>query len=164
MKQKKKNSSKEIMEMDHVSKKLIIMIGVIVLLFVFMYFLTTKILEKQNIESEKVNKVIQYDEILAGQSFSMKREEYYVLYYDASDEYEDLSSLISTYQSKEDVVKLYYVNLGNGMNKKYITDGDIVVDSASELRVKNATMIHFKSGKVEEVIENKDEIKEYLSK
>ena len=130
-----------------------------------MYFLTTRILEKdkEDIKEEKYNAVIQYDKILAGESFNMEREEYLVIYYDATDEFEDLSSSVSAYQSKEDAIKLYSVDLGDFMNKKYITDGDIITSSPSELRVRNNTMLRFKAGEVTEVFDNKEKIKEYLS-
>ncbi len=150
---------------NNIVKKAIITLISIAVIFFLMYFLTTRILEKdkEDIKEEKYNAVIQYDKILAGESFNMEREEYLVVYYDATDEFEDLSSSVSAYQSKEDVIKLYSVDLGDFMNKKYITDGDIITSSPSELRVRNNTMLRFKAGEVTEVFDNKEKIKEYLS-
>ena len=144
-------------------KKTIIIILVVAVLLVGMYFLTTAILSKDN-EKEKITEnAIQYDEILAGESFNQKEEEYYVIYYDSTDEYSTISSLISSYQLNNTDTKLYSVDLSNGMNKKYITDGDIVTSDASSLRVKDNTLLKFNNGEVSEVITDTSEITNFLN-
>ena len=49
------------------------------------------------------------------------------------------------------------------MNKKYVTDADIVTDSASSLRVKATTLLKFNSGEVSEVITDTNEIISFLN-
>ena len=49
------------------------------------------------------------------------------------------------------------------MNKKYITDGDIVTDNASSLRVKDTTLIKFNDSEVSGVITGVSEIKRVLN-
>ncbi len=145
-------------------KKTIIIIVVAVVLLVGMYFLTTLILESDNSDEEKVTENdIQYDEILAGESFNQTEEEYYVIYYDSTDEYSTISSLISSYQLNNADTKLYSVDLSNGMNKKYVTDGDIVTEDASSLRVKADTLLRFNNGEVSEVITDTSEITSFLN-
>ena len=143
-------------------KKTIIIILVAAVLLVGMYFLTTAILSKDN-EKEKITEnAIQYDEILAGESFNQNGV-YYVIYYDSTDEYSTISSLISSYQLNNTDTKLYSVDLSNGMNKKYITDGDIVTSDASSLRVKDNTLLKFNNGEVSEVITDTSEITNFLN-
>ena len=143
-------------------KKTIIIILVAAVLLVGMYFLTTVILSKDN-EKEKITEnAIQYDEILAGESFNQNGV-YYVIYYDSTDEYSTISSLISSYQLNNTDTKLYSVDLSNGMNKKYITDGDIVTSDASSLRVKDNTLLKFNNGEVSEVITDTSEITNFLN-
>ena len=143
-------------------KKTIIIILVVAVLLVGMYFLTTAILSKDN-EKEKITEnAIQYDEILAGESFNQNGV-YYVIYYDSTDEYSTISSLISSYQLNNTDTKLYSVDLSNGMNKKYITDGDIVTSDASSLRVKDNTLLKFNNGEVSEVITDTSEITNFLN-
>ena len=144
-------------------KKTIIIILVAVILLVGMYFLTTLILSR-DVEEEKITEnTIQYDEILAGSSFGQSEDEYYVIYYDSTNEYSTVSSLVSSYQLNGGDIKLYSVDLSNGMNKKYITDGDIVTSDASSLRVKENTLLKFNNGEVSETITDLSEIMEILN-
>lgn len=151
-------------EMPSEVKRGIIIVVVAVLVVLFMYFLTTRILAKDDSSNEdKVREnAIQYDEILAGESFN-KTGEYYVIYYDSTDQYSSISSLISSYQLNNKDVKLYSVDLSDGMNKKYITDGNIVTKDASSLKVKENTLIKFNNGKVDEVITDMNEITSVLN-
>ena len=145
-------------------KKTIIIIVVAVILLVAMYFLTTFILNNDDTEEEKITEnTIQYDEILAGQSFNQSDDEYYVIYYDSTDEYSTIGSLISSYQLNNTDVKLYSVDLSNGMNSKYVTDSDVVTDNASSLKVKDTTLLRFEDGEVVETITDLDEITEFLN-
>lgn len=144
-------------------KKTIIIIVVAVLLLVGMYFLTTLILSKDTEEEKVTENAIQYDEILAGESFNQGDGEYYVIYYDSSDQYSTISSLISSYQLNNSDTKLYSVDLSNGMNKKYVTDVDIVTDDASSLRVKANTLLKFEDGEVTETITDTNKITSFLN-
>ena len=144
-------------------KKTIIIILVAVILLVGMYFLTTLILSR-DVEEEKITEnTIQYDEILAGSSFGQSEDEYYVIYYDSTNEYSTVSSLVSSYQLNGGDIKLYSVDLSNGINKKYITDGDIVTSDASSLRVKENTLLKFEDGEVSETITDLSEIMDILN-
>ena len=145
-------------------KKTIIIIVVAVVLLVGTYFLTTLILESDNNDDERITEnTIQYDEILAGESFNQSEDDYYVIYYDSTDEYSTISSLISSYQLNNTDTKLYSVDLANGMNKKYITDGDVVTTNASSLKVKDTTLLKFKNGKVTDTITDITEITNFLN-
>ena len=161
---KKNNIINAKREMPSEVKRGIIIVVVAVLVVLFMYFLTTRILAKDDSSNEdKVREnAIQYDEILAGESFN-KTGEYYVIYYDSTDQYSSISSLISSYQLNNKDVKLYSVDLSDGMNKKYITDGNIVTKDASSLKVKENTLIKFNNGKVDEVITDMNEITSILN-
>lgn len=144
-------------------RKTIIIIMIAAILLAGMYFLTTAILSKDTEEQKITENAIQYDEILAGESFNQGDGEYYVIYYDSSNEYSTISSLISSYQLNNSDTKLYSVDLSNGMNKKYITDGDIVTDNASSLRVKDTTLIKFNDSEVSKVITDVNEITRVLN-
>lgn len=110
--------------------------------------------------------VIQYEEILAGSSFSMNEDSYLVLYYDKSNS--DLSSefvsIISTYNNKSDALALYSVDMNSAFNKDYVGEqSNISPKSASELSINGPTLIKFDKGNVSEYIEGKDAISSYLS-
>ena len=153
-------------EFKGTGKRVVIILLCVVLLFGLMYFLTTRILSKEVTKKRKQSEVtestIQYEKILAGESFTMEQEEYYVVYYDST--YTNLSSTIATYQADKKDIKLYSVDLNDGMNKKYITDSDINTSSIENLKVKNPTLIHFKNKEVVDTITDENEIKDYLTK
>lgn len=140
-------------------KRVIIISVVILIVLVGIYFLTEVILNKDSDDSDKVTEnAIQYEEILAGESFNQSEDKYYVIYYDSTDEYSSISSLISSYQMNDKEVKLYSVDLSNGMNKAYVTDGNVVTNNASSLRVKANTLLEFTNNKVTDVITANSEI------
>ena len=145
-------------------KRVIIISLVILIVLVGIYFLTEVILNKEDDDSDKVTeKAIQYEEILAGESFNQSEDKYYVIYYDSTDDYSSISSLISSYQMNDNEVKLYSVDLSNGMNKSYVTDGNVVTTNANSLRVKANTLLEFTSKKVTDVITDNDEIIDILN-
>lgn len=150
-------------ELSTDARKVIIIVVCVAVLLIAMYFLTTRILEKQNNDTEVTELPIQYDQILAGSSFNQQQEEYLVIYYDATDEYSSLPSLVSSYQSGDHDIKLYNVDLSDVMNAKYLTEGDVVTDSPSSLRVKDPTVLRFRNQEVSEVITDMNEITSLLS-
>ena len=158
----KKDYLKNKKGLDSEVKKAIIIIVIAIVLLIGMYFLTVFILSRDSEEQKITENNIQYDEILAGESFNYSGE-YYVMYYDSSDEYSTIGSLISSYQLNNSDIRLYSVDLANGMNKKYVTDGDIVTDGPSSLRVKDNTLLKFNDGKVVEVITDLTKITDILN-
>ena len=146
-------------------KKTIIIIVVIVVVLAFMYFLTTKILEKNSSSSsdDVTESVIGYDKILAGESFDQNEEEYYVVYYDSTNAYSAIGSLVSYYQMNDTGIRLYSVDLSDGLNRKYVTDGDVVTTDAPSLRVKDNTLLKFNNGVVVEIITDITEITNILN-
>ena len=145
-------------------KRVIIISVVILIVLVGIYFLTEVILNKEDDDSDKVTEnAIQYEEILAGESFNQSEDKYYVIYYDSTDDYSSISSLISSYQMNDNEVKLYSVDLSNGMNKSYVTDGNVVTTNANSLKVKANTLLEFTNKKVTDVITDNDEIIDILN-
>ena len=61
-------------------------------------------------------------------------------------------------------MSLYSVDLSDGMNKKYKTDGDVDTSSIENLKVKNPTLVHFKNKEVVDTITDENEIEDYLNK
>lgn len=159
----KKVSNKNKKEIPSEVRNIIIILIVIFVLLVSMYFLTTRILEKNKEEDYVVESAIQYDEILAGESFNQNNDEYYVIYFDSTDEELEISSLVSSYQLAGEGIKLYNVDLSSGFNTKYITDKDVVTTDPASLRVKNGTLIKFTNHEVSEVITDIHEIENKLS-
>lgn len=153
-------------EFDADYKKIILVVGIIVIVFCLFYFLTVYITGK---DSKKTNTStasnISYTEIMAGRSFNMPEEEYLVLYYDRSnsDLLSSFSSNVSNYRSSDDHYTLYTVDMSNAVNKSYSADvSNWSPASASELAISGPTLIHFRNGSVVEYYEGEEDINHYL--
>lgn len=150
--------------------KIIKILIVIVIFFVIFYFLTVYILKKENLTSITDNTPaaadIQYQEILAGTSFTKEDSHYLVLYYDMSDD--NLKSLytnmISTYEDDESHDPIYTVDMSSTFNKKYTSDkSNKNVEKLEDLQISGPTLIEFEDGEVTEYIEGEDAIREHLT-
>ena len=138
------------------SIKLVVIILVIVLAF---YLLTVLILNKKTKTTYTSNSSIGYTKILAGETFKMKEDEYLVFFYDNNNS--TYADYVSKYREKKEGLTLYTVDLSEGLNKKYKANEDNrEASKASELKINGATLIHIKSGNIDEYI--KDNFDEYL--
>lgn len=171
MKKKKKVRIEESTSFDSSEiKKVVITTAIVLIVFACFYFLTVAIVNKDenksttDSSSDTGEVEIQRDEILIGTSFSVKEDEYVVVYYDTTDD--DMSSLasaISTYRSSSKDVSLYTVDMNNGLNKSFVgEEANKDASNASELSIAGPTLIKFSSNKISSYIEGVDEIVSYL--
>ena len=154
-----------------IKEKIIIIVSVLVLFLAF-YLLTVYIVNKDSKTTDNKNigeseeKTISYDKILLGRSLSMENEEYYVIYYDSSNE--DISSiyneLVSNYRSKEGGISIYYVDMNDGLNKSHSTteESNKNPNTAEELSINGPTLIKVHGGKVMSYMEGESKIREAL--
>lgn len=169
-KKQKLNYEKNYESDNEVLKIVKILVGVILFLVVF-YFLamimTGEIkLGNKNKKEEEVTE-IQYDEILAGETFKQRSSEYYVIYFNFS---EKIASTYLAYRDgyvgKTDHFPMYMVDLEKGFNTRYVTKEDEeregYPENIDDLRVTSPTVLKVKDRKVVERIEGKDEVKEFL--
>ena len=151
-------------------KKIIIVVGSIIIIFAVFYFITVYVTENSTPDYSKnlttTDGTISYSEIMAGRSFSMPEKDYYVLFYDRSnsDVLTALSGSISDYRSKDDNLALYTVDMSNAINKKYANEtSNWSPSSVSELAINGPTLIHFTDGVVVEYFEGETDIVNQLS-
>lgn len=147
------------------TSKIIKCIIIVAVIFAVMYGITVLILKNAPYEytKEDVKTSIQYDEILAGTVFQKKDSEYFVLFYhaDSDSKYMDM---VSDYQAKDSHLPIYYVNLDNKMNSSVLSEeSNKEANDASELKIKDVTLIRFKEGKIDEYIDDSSKISEALS-
>lgn len=153
---------------NEASKIVKILLGVVLFLglFYFLAMVMTGEIQFGNKKKDKEEVLIQYDEILAGQTFNRSEEEYYVLYYNFSDK------IGSTYLAYKDNYSgqydspIYLVNLEDGLNIGYVADDMTEIEEYPEntdnLKVSNPTILKIKEHKVVERITGKDDVKSYL--
>ena len=141
-----------------------IVFGVLVFLAIF-YLITVAVIDDGSASKDEKEEVdIQYDEILAGSSFSMNSSEYLVVYYDFTDEeLTDLDSAIYSYSSSDET-RIYTVDMSNAFNLKFVAEKESNKSpkSVNDLAFDGPTLIKFKDGKVTKYIEDSEEIIKYL--
>ena len=143
-------------------KQVLLITGIIVIVFAVFYFITVYITgQDTNKPTKKNDSTISYSEIMVGRSFDMPEEEYYVLYYDRSDEelLSSFSTLVSDYRGNPESLAIYTADMSDAINKGYSGDkSNWGPKNISELVIDGPTLIHFKKGKVKEYFEGKKDI------
>ena len=169
--ERKKINNVSVTDSDIWSK--VIIVCVIICVFCAFYFLTVFISKddssstNSNSSNKKTTETtnISYDEILLGRSFSMEDGEYLVLYYDKddSDLSSEMSSALSTYNNKDSHLKVYTVDMSDALNSSFTSDeANHDANDASEMKISGPTLIKFNNNKIDDYIEGKDEITDYL--
>ena len=141
----------------------------VALVFGFFYLLTYVLVGDLSFfdKEEDVETTIQYEEILAGSSFSMNASRYLVVYYDkSSDDADEIMSAIYTYEASYEPLTVYTVDLSNALNNGVVVEENSNKNPSkvSELAINGTTLIRFRDGEVREYIEGKDSVIDYLSK
>ena len=145
--------------------KLIRIFLIIVVVFMLFYALTVTISNKKNKPSIENNNVdsIQYTEILLGTIFNKKENSYYVLA-EFKDEEKNYSSYINEYNKTEDALNIYYVDMNDAMNSKYINDEENITNDISDLKISKTTLFKIENGQIVEHYSGNEKILEYFEK
>ena len=159
------NKNKSNMTYNEDIRKLLIIIGVILIVFVIIYFFIGIFITKEidlfnNNESEQKASSIQYEEILAGETFNMNQDEYYVIFSGSKGNYYSIYKNIITNQVDK---KIYIVDISNPLNNAYVSEeSNSNVQKASDLKIKDNTLIKINQKQNVEYIEGKDQILSYF--
>lgn len=141
--------------------KFLIIVLVIIVVFYFITVAVSKKQTKQNTDSGEIS-VIQYDNIILGNIFTMEDNDFYVLALETDDSYTDnYKTYVSSYISKEDSLKFYYADLGSAFNKKYIGDSENL--EKENFMIKGTILLRIKDNKITESYSDSDSIIEKLS-
>ena len=151
--------------------KVFIILGILCFLCAF-YLLTIYITNKNSTDTtdnntkESEETIISYDEIMVGRSLDMGDGDYLVLYYDMSNEAisNTYSSLVSDYESKENHLNIYVVDMSSSFNKPYATDKESNKNpsKASEILINGPTLIKVSNKQVSDYVEGEEPITNYL--
>ena len=153
--------------------KRFIIIVLIIGLFVGVIYGLTEIFKKDEVkEEEKQDVTISYDKITVGTLLNRPYDEYYVLAYDSEENRAvEYSAMLTQYKSnskEEDYIKIYFLDLNNGLNKKYynVNEDNKSNPDAKEIEdldFGNLTLLYIKAGKIKEYIEDYKTIQKKLS-
>lgn len=136
----------------------VIKISVGVLIVLVLVYLVTALasgeIKFNKKEEEKITE-IQYEEILAGETFNRSANEYYVLFCNLSDNFTNYYlELIGTYKNKENSLPFYMVDIEKKANTDYVTN---------ELKIENPTIIKIKDSKIVDTIKGKDNVLKFFN-
>ena len=158
-------------EEENEVKRFIIIVIVIGLFVGVIYGLTEIFKEDDKKEEEKTPVTISYDKLTVGTLLNRPYDEYYVLAYDSeNNKAAEYSAILSQYKSKsaeENYVKIYFLDLGNGLNKKYynVNEDNVSNPKAKEIKdldFNDLTLLYIKDGKIKEYIEDYKTIQKKL--
>ena len=169
---RKSNQSKkkeEVVETQNIWH-IITISGCIILFFCFFYFVTLYLTRESRESNSSTNTETSSTDItnetLVGRSLDMSDGEYYVLFYDTTDE--DISSvykdILNNYNAKSDPVSIYTVDMGNILNKGYASDSSNSSPStAEEIKINGPTLMKVNNHQVELYIEGEEGIRNSLN-
>ena len=152
-KTKRREESKKIEEVVSTDSSLTdkLFIAGAVLLFILAFYGLTLYITGKNSEDTKEEKKeveISREEIIVGRSLSMSKDDYYVVYYDDTNS-TTYNEIVKNYTKS---ISIYKVNMSNGFNKKYSTDGESnkTPSKVSEFKINGPTLIKVSKNKVVE--------------
>ncbi len=144
----------------------------VVLLVAIIYFATAILTGEIKFNNKKKNDapqeaVIQYDEIVAGQSFTRPEQSYYVLYYNFTDSNATkYLSLRNSYSAKDKALSVYMVDLEKIFNLSIVKSKDEKIidkpNNIKQLKVDGPTLLKFSNKKVVQRITGKEDIEKYF--
>lgn len=147
-------------------KKFIIMVIIVTLVFCTFYGLTILINKKEQQTTQnnnKTNVIIQYDEILIGNIFNQKNDNYYVLIEDIEDANVSVyQAYLDNYSKKEDAKRVYTAVLNNMFNNKYLADKSNLSNDISKFKVSKTTLLEISKNKIVKSYEKDEDILKIL--
>ena len=146
-------------------KKLVILLGIVIMLCVGIYFLTEKLLSKKDTTDNKTNTEIKfnYDIATIGTIFNRPEEEYYVFLYSSEEDGSKYDSLLTKYRSSDEYIKTYYIDLDLKSNASALKETlNKKPTKSTEVSVKGATVYKIEKGKVTNCYDTLETIKEIL--
>lgn len=148
--------------------KLVETIFFVFVIFAAFYLITTWVTKNSNNGSNQ-NKdteqdtVIQYDDILLGNVLKQNKDEYYVLLIDKKEDKSKYVTYISTYEEKEDGLKIYTTYLDDVFNQNYKSEeSNLMIENIDDLKVRTTTLFKVKDHKVIEAIEENENVQNKL--
>ena len=165
-KTKRREESKKIDEVVSTDSSLtdkLYIAGAVLLFILAFYGLTLYITGKNSDDTKEEKKEVEIsrEEIIVGRSLSMSKDDYYVVYYDDTNS-TTYNEIVKNYTKS---ISIYKVNMSNGFNKKYSTDGESnkTPSKVSEFKINGPTLIKVSKNKVVEYVEGEEAIRTILN-
>lgn len=151
-------------------RNFIIIFVIVILVVVGIYFFTKFVVKKEETSSNnetKTEETVKEAEIndaiaIVGTMLKKPAKSYYVILYDdKGDNSDEYSSLEQSYTQKSGSIPLYYVDLGNQLNKKYYDKDNVNLTASdiNDLRFGDITVLKVDNGKITKSYTTVDAIK-----
>lgn len=153
--------NKESTEMVEITTFLKILM-IILIFFGAIFIITSKFIVNKTATTQPETS---YNEIIGSAILKQNESEYYVLLYNSKGTLKDYySELRDKYLSSTTTVKLYFVDLNNTLNSKFITTdkSTLNVTDITKLKVNDGTLLRIKDNKISDYKETYKEIKNTL--
>lgn len=140
-------------------KSFVNIILMLLLFFIILYLITGLFITKdikwfdKKESTENENTSID-NKILASESLRQVEEDYYVYFYDTTNEDSSLSSVISSLNEK-----VYRVDLSDGFNSNYVGESSGIVSDINDLKVSSPTVIKVSSERIVEFYSGSEDIR-----
>ena len=134
-------------------------------IYLFTRFLVTK--EGNNNEISINEGKVDYNKLIVGSILNQNYDDYYVFIYDGNDsEAIYYSSIVDKYMAIDMAKKVYWVDLSNALNEKFVAKNEEEVNlkakSISEFKFGEYTLLKIKDNKVDKYIDNINDAKKEL--
>lgn len=168
---KEKYHTEEEMEMTQFIKILAILVILVLGVYFFTRIFVTKDLFKKDESSSVATKgEYNYNATLIGNMFNRPEKEYYVMIYDTENinavYYSGLISNYSNDNNKDKALPIYFADLNNGLNKKYVTEDEKLINvnttDFDKFKVGELALIKITNGKIAKSLTAEDEIAKEL--
>jgi len=163
-----KYETEEQIELKQFIKILVVLIVLVIGVYLLTrIFVTKDLFNKKDETKETIKGSINYATTLIGNMFNKEDKEYYVLMYNTDDiEAAYYSGFISNYSRNTDALKIYFANLNNPLNQKYVTNDESKINvkttNFDEFRVGKIALLKISDGRIEKTLIDADEIAKEL--
>ena len=145
-----------------------IILAVVVIITLGFYLFTKNVVKKVNVNRPDAVQQgeIDYTKVTVGTMLGKPDSEYYVIAYDTEDTLAPTYKyVVNVYEEDDNKLPVYYIDLNNALNEKYIAKDGNVNKSAKtidELSLGKVTLIKVENGKIAKYFDGIEEIKTEL--
>lgn len=160
---KQKNEDQEMVE--RFIKIILILLVATVVIYIFTKLIVTKEVNKNEIAIHEGT--IDYNKLIVGNVLNQNHDEYYVFVYNGNNTNAIYySSIIDKYTAKKDAMKVYWIDLANKLNEKFIANNkseiNLKATLISDFKFGEYTLLKIKNKEVVKAVDNIEDAKKEL--
>ena len=155
---RKKNKKNVVAENEITFKKIVIIVGSILVIFALFYLLTFLILKNEKKKETDYSNATLYESsknILMSDILRQSGEKYLVLAI-----MDDEAEMYDLYLNGKD--NIYYINLDNALNKTVISDETIIDEDPRNIKISDTTLFVIENNEIVEYYVSYDDVIVYL--